>query len=75
MIIALSIFNKAFWLHIPSKNKKGWPKQEDYNCPKCDFNLIFLLMDQSKKPITEGKELNMANQYNKTHQFLKNNKR
>jgi len=65
-----------------SQQEKGWPKQEDYNCPKCDFYFYFFVMSQSQKPITEGKKLNfggggggvihMANQYNKTHEYKPN---
>ncbi len=56
MILALLIFNIAF-LVTYSQQEKGWPKQKDYNCPKCDFFFIIIfVMGQSKKPITKGKK-------------------
>jgi len=68
-----------------SQQEKGWPKQEDYNCPRCDF--IFIFSDgpikkahhrRKKIELWWGRRgvIHMANQYNKTHEYKpKNNKR
>jgi hypothetical protein len=54
MILALSMFNIPFWLHIASK-KKGGPNKK-ITIVQCVILFLFFVMGQSKKPITEGKK-------------------